>query len=101
VTSTWQDSLQLQRNYRNFQNVLTQDGTAIFPPGLSTIGGDFCYDPPYNATGLRHLFKLTGAPARCQTERKSPSIDPCPVQPVCTQPPGGPVAPTSPWEALP
>jgi hypothetical protein len=84
VVASWTATLQLQRNSGTYRAVLTQSGTDSFPPGDSTVGGDFCYVWPAGTTGLRTQFGISGSSGTCASSYTSAPIWPCPVQPSCT-----------------
>ena len=84
VVATWTATLQLQRNSGTYKAILTQSGTGSFPPGDSTVSGDFCTITPANTTGLRTQFGISGSSGTCASSYTSAPIWPCAVQPTCT-----------------
>jgi hypothetical protein len=62
-----------------YNGVQTTYGNSNFPPGDTTVSGDFCYDPPPDVTRIRVEFSIDQP--RCHNGHnehdKSPSIPAC------------------------
>src|SRR5207302_1888871 len=60
-----------------FTGVMIQSGSQVFPPGDTTVSGNFCYNFPANVNSMRVEFKIDSADGSCSPHLKSTSIPPC------------------------
>jgi hypothetical protein len=57
--------------------VVTERDTASFPPGTSTVSGDFCYQFPPDTQRIRVEFSIDTTERDCRPRKKSHTMEPC------------------------
>jgi subtilisin-like proprotein convertase family protein len=80
----WGADLEVRRNGSfNYIPVKGQAGTRSFPPGVTTISGDFCYHFPADANAMRARFGMVDRARQCIPNGVSASRPVCNVNPSC------------------
>src|SRR6185503_19659542 len=79
----WRSTLQQHaRGNGGYHGVAVERGTQSFPPGDTTVQGDFCYDFPSSVNKIRVEFAIDNPNNDCQIKKKSHPENPCdPVGP--------------------
>jgi len=65
-----------QDDENGWQVVQTQEGTTAFPPGDTTVSGNFSHQPADDIDRLRAEFSIV-SPDDCHAKKKSNQIEPC------------------------
>jgi hypothetical protein len=83
VVASWRSTLQQHaRGQGSYTSVAVEQGAQSFPPGNTTVEGDFCYDFPSSVNKMRVEFAIDNNNEDCRLKKKSEPENPCdPVEP--------------------
>lgn len=77
ANAQWGAALETRIGGGNFHPIKAQSGVSTFPPGTTTVSGDFCYAFLPNTTGMRVRFAVVDPSGRCFPNGISPIRPPC------------------------